>query len=162
MSGQQTLALCPHQGCFPKFQRLLHCLGPQGIATPPPRRICHLHHPVFSSDDIHCFLLCIRNEGVCNLIDTTIAPEKKLSIKDVRKVVNDHSLFAPTTKWDNSPIIAGEQEDQPFLDWQPIDLVEHSQQKHLKKKVQATQAPTKEDMDMTTPFLDTHTPKAMS
>ena len=92
----------------------------------------------------------------------TIAPEKKLSIKDVRKAENDCGLFAPTTKWDDSPALAEEQEDQPFLDWQPIDLIKHSQHKHLKKKIQATPAWTKDDMDVTTPFLDAHTPRAMS
>ena len=101
-------------------------------------------------------------EGVHKSIDTTIAPQKKLSIKHVRKAANDCGLFAPTTKWDDSLALAEEQEDQPFPDRQPIDSVEHGQQKHLKKKVQATMAPTKDDMDVTTPFLDAHTPRAMS
>ena len=87
----------------------------------------------------------------------TIGREKKLLTKDVRKAANDCGLFVPTTKWDDSPIIAKEQEDQPFLDRQPINSVQHKQQKHLEKKVRTTLAPTKDDMDVTTPFLDTHT-----
>ena len=56
------------------------------------------------------------NEGVCNTIDMTITPEKKLLIEDVQKAANDCGPCAPTTEWDNSPAIADEQEeDQPFL-----------------------------------------------
>ena len=95
-------------------------------------------------------------------IDITIAPEKKLSLKDVRKAANDYGLFAPTTKWDDSPAIAEEQEDQPFLDRQPVNQIDSNNRKQLETKIRETLAPTEDDMAFTTPFLDTHTLRAIS
>ena len=73
-------------------------------------------HPAFTSADAMRILENTQNEGVHKEISIIIAPEKKLSLKDVRKAANDCGSFAPTTKWDDTPIIAEEEEDPPFLD----------------------------------------------
>ena len=56
-------------------------------------------------------------------INLTIAPEKKPSIKDVQKAANDYGLFAPTTKWNDTPAIAEDEEDPPFLDRQQLNSI---------------------------------------
>ena len=61
-------------------------------------------------------LSTIQDEGVYKTIDLTIAPEKKLSIKDVQKAANDYGLFAHTTRWDDAPAIAEDKEDESFLE----------------------------------------------
>jgi len=91
-------------------------------------------------------------------IELTIAPEKKLSFKDVCKVANEYSLFAPTIEWDDTPAaIAEDDEDEPFLDRQPINTIQQKQQEKMKEPIRRTLAPTKDDMSINTPFRDTHT-----
>ena len=83
-------------------------------------------------------------------------------IKDVHKAANDYGLFFPTTKWDDTPAIAEEEEDQPFLDRQPVNSVITKQQSQVAKRIRQTLAPIEDDMAITTPFLDTHTLCAIS
>ena len=120
------------------------------------------HHPVFTSNDVHTTLANLQNEGVYKEIELTIAPEKKMSIKDVRKAANKYGLFAPTTKWDDTPAIAADNEDEPFLDRKPINNIQLIQQRNLEEKIRQTLAPIEDDMVITTPFLDTHTLRAIS
>ena len=120
------------------------------------------NHPVFSSNDVRTILTTIQNEGVRKTIDMTVAPEKKLLIKDVQKAAKDCGMFAPATKWDDSPAIAEEQEDQSFLDQQPTHQMDTKRQQRSEVKVGAALAPTEDDVDLTTPFLDTHTSRATS
>ena len=91
------------------------------------------HHPVFSTADAYTALETIQNEGVCKTIDLTIAPKKKLLIKDVRKAANDYGLFAPTTKCDNTTVIAKEEEDPPFLDCQQLNAINLFNQTNVSK-----------------------------
>ena len=89
------------------------------------------HHPVFSTADAYATLATIQNEGVYETIDLTIAPEKKLSIKDVRKAANDYGLFAPTTKWDDTAAIAEDEEDLPFMDRQQLNTINTYNRTHV-------------------------------
>ena len=77
----------------------------------------------------------------------TIAPEKKMSIKDVKEVVNDYGLFAPTTKWDETPIITEEEEGLLFLERQQINNIQ---------KAQTPLAPSEDDLEINVPIQDTH------
>ena len=56
------------------------------------------HHPVFTAQNAQNLLQTIQDEGVDTDIELTFAPERKLSIHDVRKAANDYRLFAPTTR----------------------------------------------------------------
>ena len=79
------------------------------------------HHPVFTALQAQTLLQTIQNEGLYKEIEMTFAPEQKMSIKDVRKAANDYGLFAPTTKWDDSAMIAEEEEDPPFMEREAIN-----------------------------------------
>ena len=61
--------------------------------------------------------------GVYKTINLTIAPEKKMSLQDVRKAANDYRVFAPTTKWDDTPVMAKDKEYSPFLHQQQINIL---------------------------------------
>ena len=146
------------------------------------------HHPVFSTADAYSALENIQNEGVYETINLTIAPKKKLSIKDIQKAVNNYRLFAPTTKWDNTAAIAEDEEDTPSLDRQQLNAINVCNQTDISKadvkqhhyeikstrrrqiitcdnvkdKAKQTLAPTEDDMEITTPYLDTYTLRAIS
>jgi hypothetical protein len=67
---------------------------------------------VFSAQHAYDKLKAIHDQGVCEQIPITFAPERKLSATQVRKAANEYGLFAPTTKWDDPQTV----EDPPFLE----------------------------------------------
>ena len=112
------------------------------------------NHPVFTSADAQRTLQKLQDEGVCEPIELTFAQERKLSLKDVRKAINDYGLFAPTTRWDHKAAEAKELEDPPFLDQEPINSV---QIKNARTRISKILTPTEDDMEVVSPTLDIHT-----
>ena len=74
------------------------------------------HCPVFFAHDAHRTLQNLQDKGVHKEIEITIAPEKKLSLQNARRAVNNCGLFAPTTRWDDTAAITEDAKDPPFMD----------------------------------------------
>ena len=102
--------------------------------------------------------------------------------------MNDYGLFAPTTKWDDAPAITKEEVDPPFLDCQQLNSINLFSQTNISKadvrqhqydiesiwriqdrttdtvrdNVARALAPTEDNMEITTLYLDTHTLRVIS
>ena len=85
-------------------------------------------------------------------IDMTNGPKRKMSIWDVRKAANDCEMFAPTIEWENTPTLVEEEEDPQFLEREQTNNI---------NKVKCALAPAENDLEITTPTLDTHTLRAI-
>ena len=133
-------------------------------------------HPAFLTQDACQTLAGTQDEGANKEIKITIAPEQKSSIRDAWQEANDCGRFSPTTKWDDTAAIAEEEEDPAFLDQEQSQLVNNQNNtnkrwrkltksntnKRWRKRIKRTSAPMEDSMSITAPFLDTHTPRAMS
>ena len=71
----------------------------------------------------------IQDEGVYETIEMTFVPERKLA-------ANDYGLFAPTTKWYDTQMIAKENEDPPFMEREPVNKMDR--QKQMRKIMHTT------------------------
>ena len=86
------------------------------------------HNRVFTAADASNLLQELHNQGVEDDIPITFALKAKLKASQVRKQVNENSLFAPNTKWDENENI---NEDPKFMD-RPSNQTAHLQTLHAR------------------------------
>ena len=108
------------------------------------------HSRVFAAADALTLLQDLHNQGVEDDIPITFALKAKLKASQVQKQVNEISLFAPNTKWDENENI---NEDPEFMD-RPSNRSAHLKTLHASIRKQL--CTTEDDMDISMTTLDMH------